>query len=1764
MRNILPGSATRVRALAFGILLLSQLGMVSQSPSALANTADPGIAVSTSSLAEGDAGTSSIDAITVTLDSIADQAVTIVIQLTGGTAVVDHDYRTLGAQVVIPVGSLSATLKVDVIGNLDLDGDRTILVDATTDFGHFAGTASQTQSGLRVTITDNESAPSGARVRGQVFDGDPSGGYSLAGISVRAIDSATGSTVASVISLSDGNYLLDVDPGSYIIQFVSENGGFVSQFWDHASASGSATVVSLAQDEIRSGITAALAPNGVGQISGKVVDAGGNQVQAGVSAIFVTDPSKSFVTTTRPDGTYTLAVLEGNYWVAATAPPRLPVYYPNVPSRDSSGPFFVRVGASLTGIDLQFPVDTASVTGRITVAGTNLAAGGACAQVFDAATGSPGPAGCADASGTFTISGITPGDWHVSFSAPNYVTEWLGGSTDQATSTIITLHAGQQLSGVDGHVRLSAFGVLAGTVTTSASGAPIGNVCIRLFRQSTFAFGGSGCTDSTGQYTISGIAPATDYLVEFRLDGYRTVWYPNADSSGNGALSVVVTAGTATTGIDAVLTRAASISGRVIDETGAPADGACVTASDATNGATVLHALCTGTDGVYRLDGLAAGAYILQSIGPNLTPVWYPNARLLTAATPITVVAGQSITNADITSPRTGTIRGRVIDVNLRTPIPGVHVRAFSDTWGEVNHAASTQTDGSFELDGVPPGDWRLLFDARFLPTYLDEWYDDVLIQAEARPITVPSTGVVSGVEGRLATSYYGSISLMPQDDVTGQNLTGACYAVYDTGTLNLLLSGCSHDEFGLTTGLRFNLAKGSFKILVRQPASSAIAYSDAWVGGGSTLSDATSTALEYGQNLDLGTLRLRRSTPPDTTITAPADGSVLRGPSVAPSFTANPATGATFECSVDSAVYASCVNATALTGLSDGSHTFAVRASSSAGTDPTPASVTFTTDSAGPVVTSSPVDPTSGAVLTANADGWFRTAVSVKWSCSDAPAGVDSASCPPASLVGTDGAQLVSVMASDRVGNPTSTSVTIKLDATPPTILGSIIDPVTGQPAIANADGSYPHPVNVHWSCSDATSGVRTDPVRGCPPDISVSADGTTSVSGTVEDVAGNSAVATVSVRILSMTVPGAPTAVAGAAADQSIVLSFTPPTATGGSPLTGFIGQCATSSGASGQGTSPASPLTVSGLTNGLTYQCTVTASNNVGAGPPSAAVTVVLPLRVPTAPTNLTATTSNTSVALSWTASTSNGTPVTGYIATCNAGTTTRTGTSTTTSATITNLASGTTYTCSVVATNVAGRSVASNQVAVIPKALPGAPVLSSVSPSDQAISLAFSPPTSNAGGITSYTGRCLTTGQAAVFVVGSASPVVVSHLTNGLVYECTVIATNAVGDGPPSGSRSATPRTVPGAPILVSATAGNTNAALTWTGPTSDGGSAILGYSAVCVGPATRTATAAATATSVVVTGLVNGASYSCTVAARNVAGTGPASNAFATTSATVPRAPSSIVASGGDRSVNLTFAAPTNDGGSPITAYVASCSAPGQQSGTATAPTSPLAVPGLTNGIDYACAVAAVNAVGQGSAVTRTATPRTVPDPPVGLAATAGDRQITLRWAAGASNGGAPISGYTATCSSGGTVTAKQASAPATSVAVTGLTNGLVYNCTVTAHNVAGISPTSTSVSITPRTVPGAPTLSAIVAESKAATLIFALSPNNGGAVVTSVTATCQSSATGAITPVTTSGTQSPLTVSGLSPSIQYRCSVVAANEAGNSAKSASLSVVPKA
>jgi hypothetical protein len=122
---------------------------------------------------------------------------------------------------------------------------------------------------------------------------------------------------------------------------------------------------------------------------------------------------------------------------------------------------------------------------------------------------------------------------------------------------------------------------------------------------------------------------------------------------------------------------------------------------------------------------------------------------------------------------------------------------------------------------------------------------------------------------------------------------------------------------------------------------------------------------------------------------------------------------------------------------------------------------------------------PTITATLSqAAVNGWFRAPVTIRYTCADDSGTV--ATCPADIQTTTDGAALrVSGTAVDGAGNSTTSTMTLRVDRTAPSITAT----VAGTP---NAAGWYTSPPVIHYTCADEVATIST-----CPADTPITVDG-------------------------------------------------------------------------------------------------------------------------------------------------------------------------------------------------------------------------------------------------------------------------------------------------------------------------------------------------------------------------------------------------------------------------------------------------------------------------------------------------------------------------------------------------------------------------------------------------------------------------------------------------------------------------------------------------
>ncbi len=300
------------------------------------------------------------------------------------------------------------------------------------------------------------------------------------------------------------------------------------------------------------------------------------------------------------------------------------------------------------------------------------------------------------------------------------------------------------------------------------------------------------------------------------------------------------------------------------------------------------------------------------------------------------------------------------------------------------------------------------------------------------------------------------------------------------------------------------------------------------------------------------------------------------------------------------------------------------------------------------------------------------------------------------------------------------------------------------------------------------------------------------------------------------------------------------------------------------------------------------------------------------------------------------------------------------------------------------------------------------------------------------------------------------------------------------------------TVPNPPTNLNATAvSSTQINLSWAAPINSTADHVNGYKVeirpFCLGSfSVLVANTTNTTTAYSNTGLAEGICYEYKVYAINHAGTGNASNIASATTWTVPSAPTSLVATPLSQSqINLSWIAPSNTGGTPLTGYKIerrdSCAGSFSTLVANTGNTSTTySSRGLVNGTCYEYRVLAHNAVGislaSNSAIATTLqnpAPHitTPPNAPTGLnIIPLSNTALKLTWNAPSNTGGAPILGYK--IQRNGTTIVNNTANTKTSFTNSGLLAAHQETYHVAAWNSAGLGPYSNNATGTTKNQTG--------------------------------------------------------------------------------------------
>lgn len=395
---------------------------------------------------------------------------------------------------------------------------------------------------------------------------------------------------------------------------------------------------------------------------------------------------------------------------------------------------------------------------------------------------------------------------------------------------------------------------LSGRVTDDAGDAVPG---VRVHAYGSGS--GTTTTDASGTWTLPGL-PAGSYRVEFRPTGSTLVgeFWDDAASYLT-ATSLRVADGEVVTGLDARLAEAAVVRGQVTDAAGAPVPDATVSLERVDVSGATDTGTWTAADGTYEIRPLSAGTYRLKVVpgaGSGLSTTYWPGVADASAATPITLQAGQVLERIDVTPLPGQGLAGRVL---LPAGVDASEVRVVVHLvhpggWSTVAGGTTPDADGTYRLGDLAAGTYRVHvehvdWDGPLLP----EYYRDALVEERAVPVEVTTGAVVTGIDltpalaGRLTGVVTGRGGPVAGVEVTVVPRSGqvGTWGFSTTGTTGAFVIG--------------RLPAGAYSLRFTSPDGS-VQYFRAPAGTSRDLHGASRLKVAAGQTVDVS-VRLRGTT---------------------------------------------------------------------------------------------------------------------------------------------------------------------------------------------------------------------------------------------------------------------------------------------------------------------------------------------------------------------------------------------------------------------------------------------------------------------------------------------------------------------------------------------------------------------------------------------------------------------------------------------------------------------------------------------------------------------------------------------------------------------------------------------------------------------------------------------------------------------------------------------------------------------------------------
>ena len=541
----------------------------------------------------------------------------------------------VNAQRVVPGGSSSATTDADgryALTNLDsaqwyvsvTDYDGTYITE------WFDGARTRDQATRVTTAVDVESRADFELDRGGFISGSvtDASGQPIPNVSV-SYWSPSATEFYGASTDENGDYTIGgLETGRYAIEF--NRWDYVTAFYDGADALTAATLVDVSRQNTATGIDAVLdlaAPVGPGSIAGTLSDSGGSPIAGAQAKAYQPGyqgrPVLRGSAFSDAQGVYTIVGLaEGTYFVQFDAVDHASEWFDDVLARDSATPIEVGQLAAVTSIDASLAA-AAAFQGFV-----RDPQGGPRADVQVVLRSDLGDqrSTVTDSTGGYSFTDIDPGNYQFELIdlAGDFLTQYypdgqyVAAAAGDSTDLDFTLD--QPAAVVQG-------------VVADEAGDPMPDQYVRLVTGSSLQSSSyrSARTDASGAYRF-GRLDAGSYRVFFV--GSSTLaeqWYENSSSFG-GASLLDALAGVPQT-VDFVVRERATVTGRVVNEAGAPLANIKIRARASNDSLRDVGLVYTDARGEFVLRPNVRDEIVLL-VGPSGVYIeeYYPDASDVSAA----------------------------------------------------------------------------------------------------------------------------------------------------------------------------------------------------------------------------------------------------------------------------------------------------------------------------------------------------------------------------------------------------------------------------------------------------------------------------------------------------------------------------------------------------------------------------------------------------------------------------------------------------------------------------------------------------------------------------------------------------------------------------------------------------------------------------------------------------------------------------------------------------------------------------------------------------------------------------------------------------------------------------------------------------------------------------------------------------------------------------------------------------------------------------